>query len=549
MIKEIKRIKLEELDKQKRELKEQEKSIKSSLKVLEEKLEQLKKEQSNYNSLTKNFNFLERTITKRKDYKEYLEQLKKYNELFEKINLTDIELFNEKDNVKNKCLGIEKELDNIELQVNKINEAITLNDLGLSLIEAFNFLEKNGVQPILSEEDKVVYDNPRNYTSKSSLIGVHKTRYIPENNMIRTAKDSNVKEKRNITLNGVNYEYSFKNERNTIHMALNDEVSSHTFGSWDDCKYSILVPLEDIPNEKIGQAAPIDTFTKGSLELTNNAWILCPKEEVSEIKNKNPLVHVLGYEGENVKGFSKPFLTQLGYRGEDVGMWNWESEESIKQFCDLMKKEHIDTTPHSFTTFFKEEKALLSINQVIALSKLIRNNKLIKNRNDIEKIKKQLIEQYQDFGNILSRFSETSTNNNINEKLVDVFFERMHNNGFDFSATYKNIFKYLCLNQVVDEQADIFNIPSNATKEERKIVSDLKNNIKSSYLGPQERYFRSFVNDIIFESILNSKRKENKKTNITSDDLRKLRDNVELYLKQTEIMNNQEINEKNSHSK
>lgn len=549
MIKEIKRIKLEELEKQKKELKEQEESIKSSLKVLEEKLEQLKKEQSNYNSLTNNFNFLERTITKRKDYKEYLEQLKKYNELFEKINLTDIELFNEKDNVKNKCLGIEKELDNIELQVNKINEAITLNDLGLSLIEAFNFLEKNGVQPILSEEDKVVYDNPRNYTSKSSLIGVHKTRYIPENNMIRTAKDSNVKEKRKITLNGVNYEYSFKNERNTIHMALNDEVSSHTFGSWDDCKYSILVPLEDIPNEKIGQAAPIDTFTKGSLELTNNAWILCPKEEVSKIKHKNPLVHVLGYEGENVKGFSKPFLTQLGYRGEDVGMWNWESEESIKQFCDLMKKEHIDTTPHSFTTFFKEEKALLSINQVIALSKLIRNNKLIKNRNDIEKIKKQLIEQYQDFGNILSRLSETSPNNNINEKLVDVFFERMHNNGFDFSATYKNIFKYLCLNQVVDEQADILNIPSNATKEERKIVSDLKNNIKSSYLGPQERYFRSFVNDIIFESILNSKRKENKKTNITSDDLRKLRDNVELYLKQTEIMNNQEINEKNSHSK
>ena len=549
MISEIKRIKLEELDKRKKELKEQEESIKSSLKVLEEKLEQLKKEQSNYNSLTKNFNFLERTITKRKDYKEYLEQLKKYNELFEKINRTDIELFNEKDNVKNKCLGIEKNLEDIELQVNKINEARTLNDLGLSLIEAFNFLEKNGVQPVLTEEDKVVYDNPRNYTSKSSLIGVHKTRYIPENNMIRTAKDSNVKEKRKITLNGVNYEYSFKNERNTIHMALNDEVSSHTFGSWDDCKYSILIPLEDIPNEKIGQAAPIDTFTKGSLELTNNAWILCPKEEVSEIKHKNPLVHVLGYEGENVKGFSKPFLTQLGYRGEDVGMWNWESEESIKQFCDLMKKEHIDTTPHSFTTFFKEEKALLSINQVIALSKLIRNNKLIKNRNDIEKIKKQLIEQYQDFGNILSRLSETSPNNNINEKLVDVFFERMHNNGFDFPLTYKNIFKYVCLNQVVDEQADIFNIPSNATKEERKIVSDLKNNIKSSYLGPQERYFRSFVNDIIFESILNSKRKENKKTNITSDDLRKLRDNVELYLKQTEIMNNQEINEKNSHSK
>ena len=549
MIKEIKRIKLEELDKRKKELKEQEESIKSSLKVLEEKLEQLKKEQSNYNSLTNNFNFLERTITKRKDYKEYLEQLKKYNEIFEKINLADIELFNEKDNVKNKCLGIEKELDNIELQVNKIKEAKTLNDLGLSLIEAFNFLEKNGVQPILSEEDKVVYDNPRNYTSKSSLIGVHKTRYIPENNMIRTAKDSNVKEKRNITLNGVNYEYSFKNERNTIHMALNDEVSSHTFGSWDDCKYSILVPLEDIPNEKIGQAAPIDTFTIGSLELTNKSWILCPKEKVSEIKNKNPLVNVLGYEGENVKGFSKPFLTQLGYRGEDVGMWSWDDEESKEQFYDLMKKEHIDTTPHSFTTFFKEEKDLLRINQVVALSKLIRNNKLIKNRSDIEKIKKQLIEQSQDFGNILNRLIESSVNSNINEKMVDEFFERMHNNGFDFSVTYKNIFKYVCLNQVVDEQSDVFNIPSNATKEERKIVSDLKNNIKPLYLDPQKKYVDNFVNDIIFESILNSKRKENKKTNITSNDLKKLKNDFELYVKQTEVINDQELNEKESHTK
>ena len=66
-------------------------------------------------------------------------------------------------------------------------------------------------------------------------------------------------------------------------MAMNDEVSSHMFGSWDNCKYAILIPFDDIPNEKIGRVAPMDTFTRGSIELSENSWILCPKNEVERL--------------------------------------------------------------------------------------------------------------------------------------------------------------------------------------------------------------------------------------------------------------------------
>lgn len=523
MLEEIKKIKLEELTKEKMTYEEKKAIISKNLEGFRNNLWQLEGEQSFGITIRGNFSFFEKWITRRNDYKKFKAQSKRFAELPTLINKAKAELEAEQARVEQELetSGINKKFNEIEQSMNSIENSKTLSDLGITPTEAIELLENNGIQPVLSESDKSISVHPRNYTSKSSLIGVHKTKYAPTANMIKSAKDSNVEYQKHITLNGTEYEYSYKSARDTIHLAMNDEVSSHLFGSWDDCKYAILIPFVDIPNEKIGRVATVDTFTRGSIELSENSWILCPKNEVEKLKIFNPKAHVLGYEGENVKGYSKPFLTQLGYRGEDVGMWNWADNESAKQFIELMQKEGLKIGTHTYTYFHEDEEILSSINQAVALSKLLRDNHLITAPEDIENIMEQLSadDYYQSFGSILSNLCTKSDivedvepqSIKGNNKQVDIFLQEMENNGFNISPAYQNVLRRLCEVSIYDcnkNNSDIvFNIPEGTPEEEKKTIEELQAGlISDSYIDYDEKKsaFRKFISAVMGNTILHS---------------------------------------------
>lgn len=525
MIDEVKKIKLEELNNQKVQYDENEKFVKQRLAALRSELFELEFEQSNGITIRGEFSFLEKWLTRRSDYKKFKEQSKRFSELPKLISKVKSELDEEEKRVEHELeqSGIKAKLGEIREKMSLIEKAKTLYEIGITPIAAIELLESNGIQPVLSEADKCVFSHPRDYSSKSSLIGVHKTKYPPTANMIKSAKDANVESTENITINGIEYEYSFKSARDTVHMAMNDEVSSHMYGSWDDCEYAILIPFDDIPDEKIGRAAPMDTFTRGSIELTERSWILCPKNEVEKLKIFNPKAHVLGYEGENVLGFPQPFLTQLGYRAEDVGMWNWMNDESAQQYYELMAREGIKTGTHTYTYFHEDEQLLASINQAVSLSKLLRDNHLITNPEDVQNIMNQLKDNYQSFGSILSDLGEkTSVVNDIepqsikgNGKQVDVFLEEMKKNGFNISPSYQEIMKKLCVVSIFDcnknNKDDIFNISEEASQEERETIDELKTALVSSQFGDwneKRDAFDKFVSTAICESILYSQERE-----------------------------------------
>ena len=527
MIDEVKKIKIEELNNQKVQYEEKENTIMQRLKTIRSELWKLEYEQSNGITIRDNFSFLEKWITRRNDYKKFKAQSKRISELPKLISKVKSELDEEDQNVKHELeiSGINAKLREIRQKISLIENAKTLYEMGITPIDAMELLESNGIQPVLSESDKCVFSHPRNYSSKSSLIGVHKTKYSPTANMIKSAKDSKVEYKKRITINEIEYEYSFKSARDTVHMAMNDEVSSHIYGSWDDCKYAVLIPFEDIPNEKIGRAEPMDTFTRGSIELSESSWILCPKNEVERLKIFNPKVHVLGYEGENVQGFSQPFLTQLGYRAEDVGMWSWGNNESNEQFYKLMEKEKIKIGTHTYTYFHEDEKLLAGINQAVSLSKLLKDKHLITSTEDIEDIMKQLADNYQSFGNILSDLGEkTSMQCDIepqsikgNNKHVDVFLEEMKNNGFNISPAYQELMKKLCVISIFDCNEDnkdtIFNITEKTSKEEQNTIDELQSTlIPKQYVdvdfNQKRKAFDKFISTAICESILYSQERE-----------------------------------------
>ena len=125
--------------------------------------------------------------------------------------------------------------------------------------------------------------------------------------------------------------------------------------------------LGDIPDETIGRAYPVDTFARGTVDLTTNTWILCPKNEVEKLRKDNPKCHVMGYETERALGFAPALLSQLGYRAEDVSNFYWMDNDSQMLFLQLMNQLGIKTAPHSDTYFCAEEYYIGSINLLLGL--------------------------------------------------------------------------------------------------------------------------------------------------------------------------------------
>ena len=517
MIEEVKKILIEDLqleyDKLDKELKEKKGAI-STLKFELISLE----EGTQYPVIKRHFSFIQRLLTKRNEYKNYKAEEEKYNldskkaeEIRTKLNTLEKEL---------KELKLTEKVHNAQLRLYEAKSAKVIKELGLDVFSAIKLLDSRGIPIVLTEADKVETEVETDYSSKSTLVGVHKTQFAPVGSIIKTSKDAKAMKKQTITINNQEFEYEFMSERDTVHMAMNDEVSSHMFGSWEDCEYAVLIPMADIPNEKIGYTSSVDTFTKGSLTLSQNSWILCPLNQVEKIKSDNPNVHVIGYEGKSVLGYSKPFLTALGYRGENVSMWSWTDDKSARRFANLMEKENLPMGAHSYTYFAEDEAILTDMNAAVAICKTIKDNELLKSEEDIDNISGQLIDDYI-FSSAINNLGCGSQFDNGeypdaikgNRRHIDIFFSKLKENGIFISDNYRTIFSRI--SQIRAENIDAENIEdlfqglSDLTDDERLAKEDLKDSLLShnDYFERDQRNkcITKFMTKAICNGIVRSK--------------------------------------------
>lgn len=159
----------------------------------------------------------------------------------------------------------------------KYGKSKTLEKLGLNFKEAISFLEENNIPIVLTEEDKYITNQEKEYKGLEDFILVHKTDFIPIQSKIKSAKDSQALVNKQIILNGKEYNYMYARERNTVHFAVNDEVYSHAYGNWDNSKYAVLIPLIDIPKEKVGMFSSVDTFTNRNSRYHRKFMDIMPK--------------------------------------------------------------------------------------------------------------------------------------------------------------------------------------------------------------------------------------------------------------------------------
>lgn len=318
------------------------------------------------------------------------------------------------------------------------NSNKTLDDYNLTVQEAIKLLKSNNIQVVLTEADKHIIDRPREYEEKglNSLILVHKTRYIPNNSTIKSPKDVGASEPANVTIEGKSYDYAYKRARNTVHFAVNGEVLSHGLGGWDDCKYAILIPFTDISKEQIMNAAPMDTYTYGSVKLTPNTWILCPKGEIEEISKKNPGVQVLEYDGESVHGFADAFISTLGYRTEGIGEMKWKDDISNTQCTGLLLREGFKVAPHRGTRESNTEGDRESINVAIEILKKVKENTFLDSEEKISNLYKELNDT--NIGGNRQLYLKYYTEQVVRkyDKLSDYFYSKLEQEGIHIPEEY-----------------------------------------------------------------------------------------------------------------
>lgn len=272
------------------------------------------------------------------------------------------------------------------------------------LKEMYDKAIQEGRQFVLTEEmlDVGIKRIDKTIQSIDDLVMVHKTSYFP-NKAIKTPFDTKkfAMKTINCKIDGEDKEYKYpvRDYRNTVHFCLNAGVKSHMNGEWDDTKYAILMSLSKNKDKIVG-GTECDLFSLGSVPITDNAYILCPKEEIDKMKEANPTAHVIGYEGDSVSKYVNVFLSNiLGYKYKvpTQNSRNWDSGQGIdaENVCKLMKDNGWELTDHTGSKWDINDHIQQSIDLLDGWLKIVIHEKLLYSSSNIDEVKRMIIRRFE----------------------------------------------------------------------------------------------------------------------------------------------------------
>lgn len=284
-------------------------------------------------------------------------------------------------------------------QISEIQKAKTISELGLTFDQAVKLLKEHDIPITLGEEDKEITEREGGFQGLEDFILVHETRYQPTQNRIKSPKEVGARIGESITLKGKEYKYEIPYMRNTVHFAVNDEVNtSHGNMNIDGAPYAILIPMIDVPKERL-KGTSSDMYTlNGGAEITPQSYILCLKGEGEKVKQDNPNATVIECEGNEVNGYSRAFLSTIGYKQTDTGWYGFtetteNGEQREKDFIRIMKENKIEISTHMWSEENTEEIAYKFFNRAMAICHIIKENGLINSEEDSTKILKDVLER------------------------------------------------------------------------------------------------------------------------------------------------------------
>lgn len=273
----------------------------------------------------------------------------------------------------------------------------------IDLKEMYDKAIQEGRQFVLTEEmlDVGIKQIDKTIQSIDDLVMVHKTSYFP-NKAIKTPLDTKkfAMKTINCKIDGEDreYKYPIRSYRNTVHFCLNGGVESHAYGRWDDIKYAILMPLSKNKDKIVG-GTECDLFSLGSVPITDNAYILCPKEEIDKMKEANPTAHVIGYEGNSISQYVNIFLSNiLGYKYKvpTLNSRRWDNGRGIdaENVWKLMNDNGWELTDHNGSKWDINDHIQQSIDLLDGWLKIVIHEKLLYSSSNIDEVKRMIIRRF-----------------------------------------------------------------------------------------------------------------------------------------------------------
>ena len=262
--------------------------------------------------------------------------------------------------------------------------------------EMLNAGIKNVDKPIKSIED---------------LVMVHKTNFFPYG-AVKTQYETGLADKKTYkcVINGEEkiFHIPYRSYRNTAHFCLNGAVESHAYGSWDGAKYAILMPLAK-NKDKIVAGTECDLFSFGSVPITDNAYILCPKDEMNTMRNANPSAHIIGFEGDFVDPYVNVFLSNiLNYKykmpTQNSRYWDSGYGKDCENVCRIIQENGWKYTSHTGSKWDKDDYTKRFTDHLCNWLKTVMNEKLLYSLSNKDEVKKITI-KILDGGNIINGFS------------------------------------------------------------------------------------------------------------------------------------------------
>ena len=216
---------------------------------------------------------------------------KKYNELnnFSKKVLHPLKTRKEKEKIEEEIENIKKQLQETQEKLNQLRkrsaEISTKSkelEKDLTMLPECFTIGKKGLLTITSENSKNVKNI--DFSDSPSELMVHVTDYYPRNKTILTNYDGEKRGTVKIQKNGVCKECEALSHRNTVHFTINNVVTATTdgAGSWEQPKYVIIEPMH-LHTDVIAYINPSDSWTHGSLKLSDQAILLVNEEYIDEL--------------------------------------------------------------------------------------------------------------------------------------------------------------------------------------------------------------------------------------------------------------------------
>lgn len=262
--------------------------------------------------------------------------------------------------------------------------------------EMLNAGIKNIDKPIKSIED---------------LVMVHKTNFFPYG-AVKTPYETGLSSQRTYecVIDGKEKKFCipYRVYRNTAHFCLNGAVESHAYGSWDGAKYAVLMPLAK-NKDKIVAGTECDLFSFGSVPITDNAYILCQKDEVNTMRNANPSAHIIGFEGNSVDPYVNVFLSNiLNYKykmpTENSRYWDSGYGKEFENVCRIIQENGWEYTIHTGTKWDKDDYTKRFTELLCNWLKIIINEKLLYSLSNKDEVKNVII-KILNGGNLLNGFN------------------------------------------------------------------------------------------------------------------------------------------------